>query len=178
LLARPAWAETVLTGLAEPADKLGFNLALSCAAQLGIPVLEHALRHLNDNPDNAYVWQVAVKRADAGTIGRVAELARTVLPIADIASGPALSLGLGRGYQYDHALEIVVCGLAPYPSTAPDLVRAALASRVIRVRRAALGVLGRWPGDYRDWVADAAAAEPDAKLRAEMEKYLGGADQA
>ena len=38
--------------------------------------------------------------------------------------------------------------------------------------RAALGVLDRWPGDYRGWVAGAAAAEPDVKLRAEMEKYL------
>jgi hypothetical protein len=70
----------------------------------------------------------------------------------------------------------VVRGLAPHPGTTPDLVRAALASRVIRLRRTALGVLGQWPGDYRDWVTGT-AAEPDAKLRAEMEKYLGGADQ-
>jgi hypothetical protein len=88
LLARPAWAETALTGLAEPADRLRFDRALWCATRLGIPVLEHALRYLSDNPGNAYAWQTAIQQADAGTIGRVAELARTVLPVADIASGP------------------------------------------------------------------------------------------
>jgi hypothetical protein len=54
-------------------------------------------------------------------------------------------------------------------------VRAALASRVTRVRRAALRVLRRWPGTYHGWVAAAAAAEPDAKLRADMDTYLGSA---
>jgi hypothetical protein len=175
LLARPAWADVTLAALTSPHGTHDFNQALACARRLDIPVLQHALRHLRDHPANGYAWHMAIKEADAATIDRVAGLASAVLPLDDIASGPALSLGLGPGYQYDHVLESVLPGLAPYPGTGPELVRAALASRVTRVRRAALRVLRQWPGTYRDWVAAAAAAEPDAELRADMDTYLDSA---
>lgn len=174
-MARPAWAEVTLAALTAPGGERGFNRALACARRLGIPVLEHVLRHLRDHPANAYAWHIAMEEAGTGTIGRVAGVASFVLPLDDIASGPALSHGLGPGYQYDRALESVLPALAPYPGTRPGLVRAALTSRVIRVRWAALRVLLRWPGAYRAWVAAAALAEPHAKLRTAMNEYLDSA---
>ena len=172
LLGRPAWTEVTLAALAGPDGGRGFDRALSCARRLGIPVLEPALRHLRRHPDDGYAWQLAVKEADAVTIDQVTAVACEVLRLDDIASGPALSLGLGPGYQHDHALEAVLPALAKYPGKGQELVHAALASRVTRVRRAALRVLQRWPASYRGWVAAAAAAEPDGKLRAEMNAYL------
>jgi hypothetical protein len=115
---------------------------------------------------------MATTEADATTICQVVDLAAAVLPLDDIASGPAPDLGLGPGYRYDRVLEAVIPALAPYPGTGPELVRAALASRVVRVRRAALRVLSQWPTTYRGWVSAVAAAEPDAKLRADMDAYL------
>jgi hypothetical protein len=172
LLARPAWADVTLATLTDPRGTDEFNRAVGCARRLGIPVLDHALRYLPDHPDDSYAWHMAMKEADAATIDRVARLAAALLPLDDIACGPASDLGLGPGYRYDHVLATVIPALAQYPGTGPKLVRAALASRVIRVRRAALRVLRRWPATYRGWVAAAAAAEPDVKLRAEMDTYL------
>lgn len=172
LLDRPSWTDVTRDGLASPAGDHGFNRALACAARLGMPVLEPALRHLAESPANGYAWQTAIQHATAETIGRVAGLARSVLPVAEITSGATMSTGLGPGYLHDHAFEVVECGLAAYPETGSDLVTAALASRVVRIRRAALRTLRRWPPGHRDQVEAAAAVEPDAKLRTEMTDYL------
>lgn len=177
LLARPVWIEVAREGLAEPADDYGFNRALSCAARLGMPVLEPVLRHLEESPANGYAWQSAVQHATAETIGRVIGLAHAVLPVDEITSGATMSTGLGRRYVYDGVLEVVVAGLAPYPEAGSDLVAAALASRVVRVRRAALRTLRRWPPGYQDRVNAAAAVEPDPKLRTEMKEYLAAGSQ-
>ena len=175
LLARPAWADVTLAALTDPHGTHDFNRTLACASRLDIPVLGHALRYLPDHPDDSYAWHMAMKEADTATIDRVTGLAAAVLPLDDIASGPAPDLGLGPGYRYDHVLEMVIPTLARYPGTGPELVRVALASRVVRVRRAALRVLRQWPAAYRGWVAAAATAEPDAKLRAEMDTYVDSA---
>lgn len=169
LLARPAWPELVRGCLAAPADQLSFNRALWCAMQLGLPVLEPALGHLGRNPGNAYAWNAAMTAATAHTVGQVADLARAVLPVDEICSGATLSIGLGG--RYDTALETVVTGLKDYPGTGTDLALAALSARGVRLRRMALRTLRQWPGDYRGQVAAAAVAEPDPKLRAELEAY-------
>lgn len=153
----------------------GFGRALACASRLGIPVLPHALRYLPGHPDDSYAWHMAAREADDTTISKVTSLAAAVLPLDDIATGPADALGLGPDYRYDHVMETVIPVLTRRPGTGAELVRAALASRVTRVRRAALRVLRQWPGTYRDWVAAAASAEPNAKLRADMDAYLDGA---
>jgi hypothetical protein len=172
LLERPTWADVTMAALTDHRGTDSFGRALSCARRLSIPVLEHALRYLRDHADDCYAWHMATTEADATTICQVVDLAAAVLPLDDIASGPAPDLGLGPGYRYDRVLEAVIPALAPYPGTGPELVRAALASRVVRVRRAALRVLSQWPTTYRGWVSAVAAAEPDAKLRADMDAYL------
>lgn len=169
LLARPEWTEVALAGLAASADKTEFNRALRCASRLGLPVLDTALDHLRGHPDNAYVWFAITRKADAETIGQIADLARAVLPVDEVCSGATLDIG-PRG-PFDMALDTVVTALKSYPEIAPDLVTAALSGQGVRLRRIALRTLRQWPGDYRDQVAAAAAVEPDAKLRAEMEAY-------
>lgn len=169
LLARPEWTEVALVGLADPADEAEFNRALWCASRLGLPVLDTALDHLRGHPDNVYVWFTVTQQATAETIGQIADLARAVLPVDEICSGATLDIGL-RG-PFGRALETVVTALKSYPETAPDLVTVALSGQAIRLRRMALRTLCQWPDDYRERVAAAAAVEPEAKLRAEMEAY-------
>lgn len=174
LLARPSWADVTLAAMANPDDVRGFGRALACATRLGIPILQHTLRYLPGHPDDSYAWYMAAKEADDTTISKVTSLAAALLPLDDIATGPASALGLGPGYRYDHVLETVIPALGRYPGTGAELVRVALASRVIRVRRAAFRVLRQWAGTYRDWIAAAASAEPYEKLRADMDAYLDG----
>ncbi|MEV0766289.1 hypothetical protein [Nocardia sp. NPDC050435] len=175
LLSRPRWREFLLDELTRdtPEHRGHFHTALSCASRLGLDVFAIALDRLRTGRADAFIWQWAMDEADATTVGQVVALAETVLPLADLASGPTESLGLGRRFALDMALEFVVRPLGDYPGVGLALLPVALANRVIRCRRAALGVLGAWPPEHRPpearaWIATAAEREPDAGLRREL----------
>ena len=179
LLARPIWRDLVLAHLGGPVGPYGFNTALSCAGRLDMPVLAQALDQLGRHPFNAYVWQWVLHRSDHEAIDQVIKLATRLLPLDALARGPAKSHGFGPEHAPDRALEVIVSGLRKHPGAGLDLLGIALTNPVIRVRSCALRALSTWsaeslPDQARDWVATAAAAEPDARLRSEMKAFLDG----
>ncbi|MGW0245239.1 hypothetical protein ACWDYH_01215 [Nocardia goodfellowii] len=179
LLTQQRWRDLVMHELAAamPHDRDRFNVALSCAGSLGLDVFAYALDRLRTDPYNGFVWQWAMKQADEDTVQRVVALAEDLLPLADLASGPSESLGFGRGFGPDRALECVVWPLSDYPGVGHALLRTAFANRVIRCRRAALRVLEAWPSeqrppDARAWLAAAAEREPNSELRQDFLAFL------
>ncbi|MGK8506762.1 hypothetical protein ACRS5S_01485 [Nocardia asiatica] len=150
-----------------------FEVALSCAGRLGMDALPNALARLRSDPENAYVWQWAMRHADQSTVGQVVDLAEQLLPLDQLADGPTEALGLGPDYRADMVLEIVVWQLRGHPGTGRALLPVALGNRVVRCRRGALTVLADWPPEARPpeargWVAAAAEREPDPELRRDM----------
>ncbi|MGI5170394.1 hypothetical protein ACQEU3_39195 [Spirillospora sp. CA-253888] len=179
LLARPVWRELVLTHLNDLLDTTPhtFNVALSCAGRLGMPVLPQALHHLEREPFNAYAWQWAVNNSDSETITSVITLAMRVLPLDALADGPTTSRGRGRRYAPDHALDAIINRLDRYPGVGLDLLRIALSNRVVHIRRRALQVLTTWPAENRPhrlraWISAAATLEPDRRLQEQMQAFL------
>jgi hypothetical protein len=68
-------------------------------------------------------------------------------------------------------------GLGSMPGVRLPVIKAALANRVIRTRRAALQALSAWPASAVPdqavrWVCRAAAAEPDQDIRQEMTSFI------
>lgn len=180
---RRRWRELVTGVLSGNSAVTGeghiFETALSCAGRLGIDALPDAIARLRIEPDNAYVWQWAMRHAGADRIGGVVELAEQLLPLAELAHGPSESLGIGREFAADRVLEIVVGRLRVHPGIGAGLLPVALANRVIRCRRAALATLAAWPPAVRpaasgEWVAAAAEWEIDPELRREMLAFLAG----
>ncbi|ROO86153.1 hypothetical protein EDD29_3716 [Actinocorallia herbida] len=174
LLARPGWLEPVLAGLDGPS---GFHVALACALRLDLPVLPQTLRHLAREPFDAYAWHCAVDLADEDGLASVITLAQRLLPVEQLAGGPAGDLGLGPEHAPDRALESVITELADHPWAGLELFRVALRNRVVRVRYSAFRTLTTWPSegrpsDLRDWIAAAASAEPDPDLRQRMREFL------
>ncbi|MEU7144958.1 hypothetical protein ABZ942_36335 [Nocardia sp. NPDC046473] len=182
LLAQPRWRDVVLRELVPRGEdpeprSYTFATALSCAGRLGVDALPHALARLHIDRRNAYIWQWAIHHADANTVEQVVALAEELLPLDELASGPAESLGLGRGYEADRALEIIVGKLRDHPGIGQNLLSIALRGRIARGRRAALGTIDSWPPQARppaarDWITAAAACEPDAELREKMLAFL------
>jgi hypothetical protein len=176
LLARPVWRGVVHAHLLDPVGEHGFNYALSCADGLGMPVIAPALRLLESDPLNAYVWQTVIRKADEHTIGQVVEAALRLLPLDELGTGPEKSGGWAEKYAPDRAFGALTSGLADHPGAGAELLRVALSNRVTRVRRGALQALTAWPPGRRpaeanDWVAAAAQIEPDDKLRAELNDF-------
>jgi hypothetical protein len=106
-------------------------------------------------------------------------LARDLLPLADLATGPAISYGIGPGYfPPDHVLDQIAGWLGAYPGHGWILIKTALRNRVIGCRNTAISTLTRWPAqtipsDAATAVRDALHAEPEPEIRKAMEQLLG-----
>jgi hypothetical protein len=189
--ARPGWAERVAEGL--EADSLErFHQADAAAQLLDIDAWPHHLRRVRADPRRSPSWFRLVSTEDERRFVQALELARELLPIAEIATGPAEESGLGPEWDVHDTLLDVVQSLVDKPGRGLDLLEAALRSPVIRVRRGALLVLASWLrdggespapesasrlGDRADVHAvleRAAEREVDDELAADFAKVLGG----
>src|SRR5262249_26252159 len=113
----------------------------------------------------------AWRQADTERALRLAGLARDLLPLDDIATGPADELGLGAPWRAHSALDWTLQELRHHPGIGADLVLAGLSSPVTRNRHMSLAALETWPRDT--WpeqasamVAELARTDPDEKARA------------
>lgn len=180
--ARPGWAERVAEGLeAESLER--FHQADAAAQLLDIDAWPHHLRRVQADPRRSPSWFRLVSTEDEPRFVQALELARELLPIDEIATGPAEESGLGPEWDIHDTLLDVVQSLVDKPGRGLDLIEAALRSPVIRVRRGALLVLASWLRDSGDAAAPqlqgvqgvlerAAAREVDDELAADFAKVL------
>jgi hypothetical protein len=99
------------------------------------------------------------------------------IPLNEIASGPADEIGLGPGFEPHNTLDWMLQLLDRFPGKGWKLLRAGLQSPVVRNRNWSLRVFrnwqrGDWPPDARTILRVAANAEPDEKLKVELETCL------
>lgn len=142
-------------------------------------VVEEALDcpDLRTDPFDGYLWQSLLEDCPAAEIDDLIILAQELLPVADLATGPASSHGLGPSYAPDHALDLIVGRLGVHPGHGWTLIKAALRNRVIRSRNTVVRTLTQWPvhtipADAAAAVRDALRAEPEVKTRDAMEQLL------
>ena len=166
LARRPSWRAVVEGALADP-DLAAFRRALWPAAQLGIPTRHRVRARLRTDPFDGYLWQSLLEDCPDAEIDDLITLAQELLPVSELAAGPASSHGIGSGYYPpDHVLDQIVTWLGAYPGRGWILIRTALRNPVIRCRNMAIRTLARWPAHAVP--AGAAAAVRDA-LQAEPE---------
>jgi hypothetical protein len=180
IMADPRWATLVLTHLADPLRE-DFRRGLWTAERLKLPVVPQILAHLEVAPYDDWAWSTAIRLAGSHEATQIASLAERLLPLDTLANGPGEHLGFGDDAAPDRALESVVSGLDDHPGVGLPLIRAALANRVTRVRRAAVAALAGWPADSVpatavDWVRTAGAIEPDDATRDEMTAFITSHD--
>jgi hypothetical protein len=183
---RPEWAALVHAGL-EAESLETFHQADAAAQLLGIDAWPHHLRRVEASPSNSPSWFRLVQTEDPARFAQALQLARTLLPLREIASGPAEEAGLGPEFDAHDTLLVVVQSLADRsdrPTAGPeqgddglDLIEMALQSPVTRVRRGALQVLAAWADPssedaVRSLLERSLAREVDAELAADIEKLL------
>jgi hypothetical protein len=174
MLADPDWIAVVQQALDDSGADT-FERAIWPATKLGLPIQEQVTARLADDPYNVYLWQ-SLSDTDA-----VIVLAERLLPLAELATGPADDDGVGADHAADRALERVADRLTDRPDRGWPLIRVALANRMTRSRSTAVRVLGSWPhvpAEAREAVRSAAAAEPDDELRGRMLELLGQFSEA
>jgi hypothetical protein len=165
-----------------------FHQADAAAQLLGIDAWPHHLRRVEANPRNSPSWFRLVQTEDPARFAHALQLARTLLPLDEIASGPAQEAGLGTEFDAHDTLLVVVQSLVDQPGQPGaerpehcddglDLIEVALQSPVTRVRRGALQVLAAWADPTSESAVASLlertlAREVDAELVADIEKLL------
>ncbi len=145
VLHREHWPALVRDGLRSD-DRRRFALADSAAAGLGIDTFDVHLERLRRDPLNNG-WLRAWSQADGARAGILADLARDLLPLAEIATGPLDEHGLGCRFAAHRTLQWTLRALADHPGVGVELILAGLQSPVTRNRCAALEALDAWPCD-------------------------------
>ena len=177
LARQPSWRAVVEGALADP-DLAAFRRALWPAAQLGIPTRQRVRARLRTDPFDGYLWASLLEDCPDAEIDDLITLAQELLPVSELAAGPASSHGIGSGYYPpDHVLDQIVTWLGAYPGRGWILIRTALRNPVIRCRNMAIRTLARWPvhavpAGAAAAVRDALQAEPEPRTRDAMEHLL------
>jgi hypothetical protein len=176
LIARPEWHQKVETelGSSEPAV---YYRAAQAARVLGIDVWDRHFERLRQGDPN--LWSAVMRTDDPKRVDRVIALARALLDLDAIASGPTESLGLGPGFELHSRLDFILQELGRFPGHGWELVRAGLRSPSVRNRNIALNSLGAWGRE--NWPPEAEMAlhralreEPSDDVKMRIEKVLAG----
>lgn len=175
ILARSGWEQKARKGL-NSEDRQTFWTATEAARLLGVDAWDVYFERLKRGED---LWYFVMQTDDRDRIDQVISFAEEALPLADIASGPADSLGLGPDFQYHSALDFVLQELRRFPRKGWPLIKAGLQSPTVRNRNMAVQALAAWdrtswPVDAERILRDAIEAEPNDRTRTVMVKAIEG----
>ncbi|MCE1254619.1 MAG: hypothetical protein LWX83_13850 [Anaerolineae bacterium] len=177
ILAYPFWPDRVMEGLSSEKDA-PFYLADRVARLIGMNVWEKHYERLVSSLDNSQLWYYVMRDATFTQAEQVVQLALNVLPLDEIATGPADDLSFGSQYVSHACLDKILQGLGDFPGLGWELVRAGLKSPFIHNRNISVRVIERWGQSYwnQDMVRElnqALAIEPVEKVRQLIQQVLG-----
>ncbi len=176
ILGRPEWFGMVRRAL-QASDEGEFFVAAKAADLLGLETWELHVARLQEKPLDEGRWLAVMAKVDDQRIDQVIDLALKVLPLEQVATGPANELGLGPQYRDHNCLGIIVRDLDRFPGKGWSLIAASLKSPVVRNRNMALKAIEGWmhgslPDSVREALVEAAKIEPHGDLRVRMQKML------
>jgi hypothetical protein len=177
VLEDPAWRSRVRDGLRSD-DNEAFVQASRAAEELGIDAWPDHHDRLGKRPDDQWLWFQVCRTQDPERFRQVLTFAAKALPLQDIATGADTKMGLGAEFALHSVLDTILQGLRRFPGEGWQLIRAGLASPVIRNRNMALMALGSWGGDrwgpeVEPTLRRALAVEPHHEVRKLIEEVLG-----
>jgi hypothetical protein len=181
LMGRPDWKVKIDSAL-HSSDNRAFYEADAAAQALGIDTRKIHFDRVRSEPLKSSSWYRLLQQTNEDQIEEILTFASGALPLNEIASGPADSLGLGEKYAAHSALDWILQDLKRFPGHGWGFIEIGLQSPVTRNRNMALNALLEWPRP--SWPEQAApmlarlsAIEPNQKLRERLQSILGGGVQ-
>lgn len=181
LMGRPDWKVKIDSALRSP-DNLAFYEADAAAQALGIDTRTIHFDRVRSEPLKSSSWYRLLQQTNEDQIEEILSFASGALPLDDIASGPADSLGLGEKYAAHSALDWILQDLKRFPGHGWSFILIGLQSPVTRNRNMALNALLEWPRPSLPeqavpMLARLSAIEPNQQLRERLQLVLRGEDQ-
>jgi hypothetical protein len=176
ILNAPEWDDRIRVGLMSY-DRTEFGRADMAASDRGIDTFDIQVAKIREDPLGG-PWFRAWQQADQNRAEFLASLARQLLPLDEIPTGPSDALGIGPDWRPHAALDWTLQALRDHVGVGPDLVLIGLQSSVVRNRNMSLNVLKAWP--RQTWPEGAcelterlAVAGPQEKTRAFAAEVVG-----
>jgi hypothetical protein len=181
ILNAPQWDDRIRVGLMSD-DRAEFGRADMAARDRGIDTFDTQVAKIRQDPLGG-PWFRAWQQADHTRANFLASLARQLLPLDEISTGPSDALGVGPDWRSHAALDWTLQALRNHVGVGPDLVLIGLQSPVVRNRNMSLNVLKAWPQESwpegaREVAERLAIADPKEKTRAFAVEVVGGGSQA
>jgi len=144
--------------------------------EMGLDAFDWHWRRPQADPHQGSNWFHVMQTATSTRIDQIVSLAESVLPLHEIAIGPADGLGLGKEFEARSCLDFLLQDLNRFPGKGQALILAGLRSPVVRNRNMALNALANWDPtsriQKRDALVQARQEEVDARLRERIEGLL------
>jgi hypothetical protein len=176
LMSRSDWRMKIDSAL-HSADNRVFFEADAAAQELGIDTREIHFDRVRAEPVKSSSWYRLLQQTSNDQIDEILSFAAGALPLDEIATGPADSLGLDEKYAAHHALDWILQDLKRFPGHGWEFIKIGLQSPVTRNRNMALNALLEWP--RQSWPEQAftlltrlRATEPNKKLRERLQSIL------
>jgi hypothetical protein len=169
LMGRPDWKMKIDSALHSPDNRV-FYQADAAAQTLGIDTREIHFERVRSEPLKSSSWYRLLQQTSENQIEEILGFAASALPLDEIATGPADSLGLGEKYAAHSALDSILQDLKRFPGRGWRFIETGLQSPVTRNRNLALNALlewprASWPEQATPLLARLRAIEPNQKLR-------------
>ena len=176
LMGFPGWKTKIDSAIHSPDNRV-FYEADAAAQELGIDTREIHFDRVRAEPLKSSSWYRLLQQTNENQIDEILSFAESALPLDEIATGPADSLGLAEKYAAHHALDWILQDLKRFPGHGWEFIKIGLQSPVTRNRNMALNALLEWPRP--SWPKQAftlltrlRAIEPNEKLRERLQSTL------
>lgn len=177
ILDRDEWADRIAVGLLSD-DQAEFWRAEQAARRRGMDTFNIHVEKIREDPLGG-PWFQAWNQADRERAELLVEMARELLPLDEIGTGPSDAHGLGPEWRAHSALDWTLQALRHHEGVGSDLVLLGLKSPVVRNRNMSLNVLkewppSAWPSGARQLAEQLAQGDPNEKTREFAAKVLSG----
>lgn len=171
-----AWRSHVMAAC-DSGDEARYQAGARAARLLGIDIWARDWRRLRQAPMDTRRWFAVMRHLPPERVPGVVAFAEETLPLDAIAAGPDTEMGDDEAHAPHRCLDALLAHLARFPGQGWSLVRAGLASPVVRNRNLALRALAAWgpaacPPGVRALLRHAEATEPDADVRERIRAVL------
>lgn len=167
ILASDIWDQVIEKNLAGE-EGYAFNLAIEVSRERQSDPFSILLARQRENPQST-LWYQLMRTEDAEQASQVCRLAEAQFDLEAMASGPALSSGMGPKWKAERELDSVLQELKRFPELGWPLLKTALLSPVVRNRQMAINALETWstPGlsVHLAFIAECAKGEPDEEIQ-------------
>ena len=175
-MGRPNWKMKIDSALHSPDNRVFYEADVAAQA-LGIDTREIHFEPSVGTRQSPASWYWLLQQTSEDQIEEILGFAASALPLDEIATGPADSLGLGEKYAAHSALDWILQDLKRFPGRGWGFIETGLQSPVTRNRNLALNALlewprPSWPEQATPLLARLLAVEPNQKLREAVCKLI------